>query len=436
MPWMVVGVSVCFLVACGQEPSAESQSQQPDTPPSPSSIELPAQDDDLLNTPAMRVELIESYRLADSLADSDPLRNATYRKVAGRLRDLLASLNGDHEAIAAAIQGFVDQGADASFLRTFLHFLSKSDPKFAAANINVIEDDIERNDCANLIWENLFKAGELEFAEKWIGSALKGSNQVHGRERLIDALIKAGKIENAVGQWELMDPSLRRRATRSLFEAFAKKDLASTIKIVESSSANDFGAASDGLLATLNSSAEIENALAMASNSVLRSELANKMVSINTKADATVADTVTNATTLASRLGVELDGVLANALMKWTNKNALATADYMLQHREDALLASKKFEPYFNSAVSRSIKRDPQATAEWASQVEDAKLRWKLIDTTVTEWFALDSRSLSEWVGEAASGDVKDTAIRSMVKQLEKSGDADSAAQWHSLVGK
>ncbi|MCB1100375.1 MAG: hypothetical protein KDN22_32720 [Verrucomicrobiae bacterium] len=65
-----------------------------------------------------------------------------------------------------------------------------------------------------------------------------------------------------------------------------------------------------------------------------------------------------------------------------------------------------------------------------------AKLRWKLIDTSVTEWFALDSRSLSEWVGASASGDVKDTAIRSMVKQLEKSGDADSAAQWHSLIGK
>ncbi|MEZ5330109.1 MAG: hypothetical protein R3F19_34110 [Verrucomicrobiales bacterium] len=384
----------------------------------------------------MQVELIESYRLADSLADSDPLRNETYRKVGGQLRELIASLNGDHEAIATALQGFVDQGADPSFLRTFLHFLSRSDPKFAAANIDVIKDTRERNLCANLIWGSLFKAGELEFAEKWVDSTLKGDSQVRGREMLIDALIKAGKIENAVGQWELMEPTLRRRATRSLFEAFAKKDLASTIKIVESSSANDFGPASDGLLATLNSSAEIENALAMASNDTLRSELANKIVSIDTKADATVADTVTSATTLASRLGVELDGVLAKALMEWTNKNALATADYMLQHREDAPLASKKFEPYFNSAISRSIKRNPQATAEWASQVEDAKLRWKLIDTTVTEWFALDSRSLSEWVGAAASGDVKDTAIRSMVKQLEKSGDADSAAQWRSLVGK
>ncbi|MEZ5330108.1 MAG: hypothetical protein R3F19_34105 [Verrucomicrobiales bacterium] len=355
MPWMVVGVSVCFLVACGQEPSGKSQSQ-PDTPPSPS-IELPAQDVDLPNTPAMQVELIESYRLAGSLADSDPLRNETYRKVGGQLRELLASLNGDHEAIATALQGFVDQGADPSFLRTFLHFLSRSDPKFAAANIDVIKDVTERNDCAHLISENLFKAGELEFAEKWIGSALKGVNQFRGRERLIDALIKAGKIENAVGQWELMDPTLRRRATRSLFEAFAKKDLASTIKIVESSSANDFGPASDGLLATLNSSAEIENALAMASNDTLRSELANKIVSIDTKADATVADTVTSATTLASRLGVELDGVLAKALMAWTNKNALATADYMLQHGEDAPLASKKFEPYFNSAVSRPSER-------------------------------------------------------------------------------
>ena len=314
-----------------------------------------------------------------------------------------------------------------SCLFHFFSILGRSDLDLAIEMLPGEMSYKEQESWAAPMAGHLIKANRLEDAADFIHRYFPGKARLHAIGRAVDSLSALNNDKDVILRfWDLLKPGKGKTGNAdSIAAKLSRIDPLAAVRWFESldikaerSGARDSIAARD--------LDRLEEQLALASSTELRSELASKLGTRLFMLPMSEAKEKLSAVPEELRAKAESAYVRRLAGRPGFKGNVEVLEAYI----QDTLTPEGKIRGYCALAVER-FSRNPKLGLDTLLEIgrsDDTTMgTWKGL---VVDWLSHDGIRASTYVAELPVGRLRTEAIKSMIKFLEEVGDRDSASKW------